>query len=441
MIANKIDRRLPAALFGIALGMTILCSCRGPSARTAGMKLGNDGQQAYLIGDRSMFQEAPTGRLSPRVAGMKANQMPAPGANIETNPEILRTAYSSPMPPIPRDDCPPMGAPMGPSGMEQGVPLPYAAYPPWSPPGLRQPWPADEYLRDGGDRRMPTGVGRDWQVHGLEMEDAVAHYDTLDGRRIVEPSNEVHIYSPRFGAVRQVVGIVADEQSVATQGMTKEVGLEKPTHTQLIGSTTKNIQLGNEIGARPTHAFVMKQGDGAVSTAVSPHSFQDAFKPYENIAVIRTGEFKGTEALRLAKSAAAAVSWNETQAVQAIINLQGPMTAVKDEKVESVYNFKYEGRPALRLIKVASTAFANPGEEVWFTLRFDNLGSEVIGNVTILDSLSTRLEYVPKSAQCSREATFVTQPNEGDSVVLRCELKEPLEAGEGGVIRFCCKVR
>ncbi len=444
MIAKMFARRIPATLLGIALGMTILCSCRGPSGRTAGMKLGNDGEQAYIVvADRSL-DEQPALDAAAGSSGSTGNSVgqadrgdQAEAGEAEASSDIAQTAYEGPMPPIPRDDCPPLGAPC----MEQGTPLPYAAYPPWSPDAIRQPWPRDEYLRDGGDRHMPAGVGREWQVYGVEMEDAVAHYDTLDGRRIVEPSNEVYIYSPRFGAVRQVVGLMANEQKVAARGVTEDVALSKPAHTQLVGSTTKNIQLGDEIGARPTQAFVTRQGDGAISTAVGPRSFQNDYKPYENVAVIRTGKFEGAESLRLAKSAQAAVSWNETQMVQAIINLQGPMTAVQDEKLESVYNVKFEGKPALRLIKVASTAFANPGEEVWFTLRFDNLGSETIGNVTILDSLSTRLEYVPGSAQCSREAAFSTQPNEGDSSVIRCELKDPLEAGQGGVIRFCCRVR
>jgi uncharacterized repeat protein (TIGR01451 family) len=115
---------------------------------------------------------------------------------------------------------------------------------------------------------------------------------------------------------------------------------------------------------------------------------------------------------------------------------------VKDEKLESVYRVETEeGHPILRLIKVASTPFAKPGEEVWFTLRFDNMGNQPLGNVTIIDSLSTRLEYVADSAQCSREAKFIAQPNEGDSTVLRCEVNDPLEPGEGGVIRFRCVVR
>ena len=68
------------------------------------------------------------------------------------------------------------------------------------------------------------------------------------------------------------------------------------------------------------------------------------------------------------------------------------------------------------------------------------LGAD-IGDVTIIDNLTTRLEYVPDTAQCSIPAAFSTQVNEGDSLVLRWEITDPLEPGEGGVIRFDCRVR
>ena len=92
-------------------------------------------------------------------------------------------------------------------------------------------------------------------------------------------------------------------------------------------------------------------------------------------------------------------------------------------------------------MKVASTSLANPGDTVDFTIRFDNVGNQPIGNVTILDSLNTRLEFVPDSAQCSVDAKFTTQPNEGDSVVVSCELSRPLDVGKGGILRFRCRVR
>jgi hypothetical protein len=61
--------------------------------------------------------------------------------------------------------------------------------------------------------------------------------------------------------------------------------------------------------------------------------------------------------------------------------------------------------------------------------------------VTIIDNLTTRLEYVPGSAQSTLGADFFTLENEGESLVLRWEIRDPLEKGQGGIIRFQCRVR
>ena len=111
------------------------------------------------------------------------------------------------------------------------------------------------------------------------------------------------------------------------------------------------------------------------------------------------------------------------------------------EKLGTVYTNDLPPTPRLRIVKLASTADAKPGETVDFTIRFDNLGHQAIGSVVILDSLSTRLEYVRDNAQCNLEARFSTQANEGESLVMRCELLNPLKPGQGGVIRFQCRVR
>ena len=90
---------------------------------------------------------------------------------------------------------------------------------------------------------------------------------------------------------------------------------------------------------------------------------------------------------------------------------------------------------------MASKSFAQPGEVVEFTLRYDNIGNREIGNVTIVDNLTTRLEYVPESAKSSLPADFSTEPNDHGSVVLRWEIRDPLKAGKGGILQFKCKVR
>lgn len=331
---------------------------------------------------------------------------------------------------------------MGPPGMEQGVPLPYEARGPWSPPGLRQPWPADEYLRDGGDEGLPTGVRQASGVMGLEMEDTVAHFDTLDGRTLVEPSNEVYLYAPRFGAVRQVVGLISNVERQKAGGVELPERLDAPTTLQIVSSAKQNIQPGDEISARPPVSLRSKQARDVLSTSLGPKAFQSTFQAYENLAIIRQGVMETGEMPHLAQGATAAIAWSHTQAVQILLERQAAMAEVKYDESMSVYTVTSPpGNPKLRVVKVASTPFAQPGEEVDFTVRVDNIGNQPVGHVTILDSLNTRLEYIDGSAQCSLAANFSTQPNEGGSLVVRCELSDVLEPGHGGILRFRCRVR
>ncbi|MDO5566392.1 MAG: DUF11 domain-containing protein, partial [Planctomycetia bacterium] len=95
----------------------------------------------------------------------------------------------------------------------------------------------------------------------------------------------------------------------------------------------------------------------------------------------------------------------------------------------------------LRLITVASKDAAQPGELIEFVLRYENVGDQVIGNVTLLDNLSSRLVYVDRSAKSSRKGEFLVKENQQGSVVLRWEITEPLKPGEFGVVEFICKVR
>jgi uncharacterized repeat protein (TIGR01451 family) len=302
--------------------------------------------------------------------------------------------------------------------------------------------PQDEYLRDGGDKGMPVKAGSQSQVLGLEMEDTVAQFKTKDGRTLVQPSNEVHIYSPRFGAVRQVVGVMENEERQKATGVHEPTHLSTPEYTQIVAGSKQNVQLIHEVGTNPAVALRSKQGDGVMSNALKPRGFEDRFRLFENLSVVRLGVYEESETAMLARGSTAAIAWSHDQAVQVFIDHQNATADVKYDQSMSLYTvFSPPGRPRLQLVKLASTATAKPGEVVDFTLRFDNTGTDTIREVTLLDSLSTRLEYVPDSAQCSLEAQFSVVPNEGDSVVFRCEVKEPLEPGHGGVVRFRCRVR
>jgi len=374
----------------VALGALVLCSCRGPH-----------------VANRQM-----------------AEQMATPGVDCPMQ-AYPTTAYPIEQTTVPQD-----------ASMAGGIGGP------WAPPGTSQPWPKDEYLRDGGDRNLAATVGQHWQVNGLDMEDTVAHFDTLDGRTLVEPSNRVHIYAPRFGAVRKVSTLLAHQQMDNASDVFQPEKLVGPTTVQPVASSTQNIHSMRQVGRKLVDMQGRWQGGGVMATTVKAKAFQDAFSAYENFSVIRLGVFEAAEMAHLARSATAAIAWTHEQSVQAIIDHKSAMVETSDEKVESLFVFKDPpGNPRLRVVKVASTQFAKPGDMVDFTIRFDNIGNQEIGNVTIIDNLTTRLEYVADSAQCSVDAEIMTEPNQGGSLVLRCEVTDPLKRGEGGIIRFRCRVR
>lgn len=328
-----------------------------------------------------------------------------------------------------------------PSGAD-GLPLPYQVAGPWSPPGLETPWPAQEYLRDGGDRGPPVDVAPDWEVKGLDLEDTVVHYDALDGRTLVEPSNRVHIYAPRFGSVRTVTRIVESEQVNQPIGVARKEGLARNDELTIPASSLQRYQARGDIGTKILSAYRTRQGDGALSNTLAANGFQDAFLPFEDLSVIRCGAHQNADKARLAEGVQAAIVWSHDQSVQVFLESQAAVAVSQNQRTEEVFTVKdLRNNPKLRLIKVASTQTALPGEFIDFTLRFDNVGDQPLGNIVLIDNLTTRLEYVPDSAQSSVKSEFQVQANQGESLILRWEISDPLQPGEGGIVRFRCRVR
>ena len=164
--------------------------------------------------------------------------------------------------------------------------------------------------------------------------------------------------------------------------------------------------------------------------------------PYEDFKIIALGIYDSGEKARLAQAVDAAMVWSPKQAVQVIIDGKDASEAKGTSKPEGTFQYVLPpGKPRLQVVKVADKSQAQPGEIVEFTIRFDNVGDQTVGNVTLVDNLTTRLEYVAKSAQCSIDAEFFTQENDQESLVLRWEIKDSLAVGKGGIIRFKCRVR
>ena len=164
--------------------------------------------------------------------------------------------------------------PAGPPGMEGGVPLAYTAAGPWTPPGIVPPWPSDEYLRDGGNAGPPVRVGPHGELVGLEMEDTVARYTTLDGRTLVEPSNKVSLYSPRFNAVRQVVDVEIDQQRNRATGVAEPVKPLVPRTSEPVALNTQNLQAVRDIGTNPAVQLRSRQSHATLFAELRPQGLR-----------------------------------------------------------------------------------------------------------------------------------------------------------------------
>jgi len=311
----------------------------------------------------------------------------------------------------------------------------------WAPPGMARPWPPNEYLGDGGDARNMAIVGEDFRIDGLEPEDTLAHYETLDGRTLITPSNHVKLYAPRFAAVRRVTvaNSFEQEQNPVAARRRREATAQQQ---QFPASTV--LQPRAPVGEIGRKNLIVQQQDLPPLLTENERLAAEAinrFKAYEDFSIIRIGQFVEAEKAMLARCVDAAIVWTRDQGAQVTLNGQKAIAAISDKMPQITYTVDSDKAPRLRLIKVASTDIARPGDIVEFTLRFDNTGEELIGNVTIVDSLTTRLEYVPDSASSSAKANFSVEENDAQSLVLRWEITDPLLPGQGGILRFKCRVR
>lgn len=301
--------------------------------------------------------------------------------------------------------------------------------------------PSDEYLCDGGDFWSPAGVRADWTIDGLDEEDAIAHYDTLDGRVVVTPSNRVCIYAPRFAAIRRTVNIMAHEQPVFVNQAIDEQAPAKADELQPVVSSLQRHRVAIDLGQQPPSLYRQRQQAGCVENLQATMDVFNSIAAYANLSIIKTGVVDNAEKPWLALATESAIALTGVQAPQVVVNGKSVAAQVGVRQAGIVYQTDGPDNPRLRLIKLASCGNAQQGDVIEFTLRFDNIGDQTIGNVTIVDNLSTRFEYIPNSAKSSIDANFITTPSDNESSILRWEIKPPLKAGEGGVLRFRVRVR
>jgi uncharacterized repeat protein (TIGR01451 family) len=268
----------------------------------------------------------------------------------------------------------------------------------WFDPILGPKKPLEEILPDGGDIGPRVGIGPDGKMGGLDVTDTAAEYRYGASPRRVTISNRVCLFSPRFAVLRAVwlpaaEGIVVAPSYAAT--VLAEAALVNRQVTDLAWTAVALRGLHSKLGVRGTQG---RQGLAELDRV---------------LGVAATGSVQGL-------------------AVRAAV--------IEVESATQVQNCCKPDQP-LVVTKFADPKAPKVGDVVTFALLYENYGAKPIRDVVIADSLASRLEYIPGSAQADRAVVFTVQPNEVYSAILRWEVKGELLPGQRGLIRFQARVR
>ncbi|XZE18744.1 hypothetical protein SH449x_004046 [Pirellulaceae bacterium SH449] len=297
-----------------------------------------------------------------------------------------------------------------------------------------------EYIFDGGDRNAKVQVRKDNTYIGLDPEDTVIQYETMDGKVHVDSGCRVAIYAPRFASVRkrynpverdfnmQVVNVAQPHGPKMAQNILP-TGEERSRTRYVADSQTRIVEAVRQ-GVKPLPA------EGIVTPVIVIEE-QDTLSLLNLLA---TGSTRYRDKADLVKGIAAAKAWSTAEEIGVLADGAEPMSVISSQNTNGVTHYERKGA-RIRLCKVASEQMAHPGDTIQFIIRFDNVGEQPVSSLVVTDSLTGRLEYIPDTQKSSREAEFILTPNGAGSENLRWELKRDLGPGEGGLISFECLVR
>lgn len=311
-----------------------------------------------------------------------------------------------------------------------------------------------ECIRDGGDLNGPTYRDSTGKLKGLDASDTVAEFTDSSGSKRILPTNIVCLCVPKFVTVREVTGLArVDMNNIAIAS----------------NGTQEGILMKQKEGARPAKG-VMDPTLLRVRNNVAIDTGVDKLGRITDLSALcgvdmNLGPFTniGTDQMRLVdlqtksrmkkqidlgillstQSKTSSATGKEGLWIIGMCENLGQVTGSLETRTH-VY-FCEDATPLtegpLQLLKWCNTEKAQIGDTVTFTIKYTNSGSKPIREIAVTDSLSNRLEYIPGTARSSREAIFITEPNEVESTILRWEIKQPLPGNQTGTVSFQAKVR
>ncbi|WP_010585642.1 DUF11 domain-containing protein [Schlesneria paludicola] len=440
------------------------CTSMSPAARLKTVENGPvHAVYQETVNDSAQARATRRGRMAEASAGPASSSVPG-NPVVRRDPSFQQIAYAGPVPaahgiqpaggahgaPWQGDDlqgqfnCPPADV--------ECPPLPRwpAAGPNPMAPGMMAcdacnvPSPEsypDEYLCDGGDR--------DWPVHydnfsrdGLDTEDTVLEYTDRRGYEKMKPSNKVCVYAPRFASVRtvsqpherhNVSELAGVGQLASTQGMSTRLKASKQIKREMMGG----IAVRSRASGLDTDA-----AQGTVSQLRRPSAHDKVLNLYESMSFLMTGKLENTDTARLGLGLQNGMVWTRNEYPVITAKIDVPIEGHFEQSTAVITGIEEkEEAENLRIVKLADKKSALPGDEILFTIRYDNLGGREAHHIRIVDNLTPRLQYIVDSATSDRDGELVLQDNGEGSQILIWELSEPLPGNTGGIVTFKAKVR
>ncbi|MBI1314180.1 hypothetical protein GC176_23035 [bacterium] len=314
----------------------------------------------------------------------------------------------------------------------------------------------DEYLFDGGDRELPVHEGA-LTRYGLDTQDTIVEYSDHTGKKHLKESNQVAIYAPRFSAVRAVTtpgGEFNIERLAGMQDRTHNSGVRTKIGPQRYDRTDR--LKGLRVRSRASGIETQDWQSGLASTVrLSAH--EKLINAFMDFSFAMPGETSQANEARLQVAIDAASQWTRHENPVVIAKLDSLHQVEARFKAAEMVGVEDEApKPGdLRIVKLADRSSAKPGDVVTFVIRYDNVGDRELRDVTIVDNLTPRLEFLEDSATSDLPGEVFMEDNGEGSLVLTFRLDNPLPGHKvkdaaknrgkdirtGGVITFQCRVR
>ena len=302
----------------------------------------------------------------------------------------------------------------------------------------------DEYIFDGGDRDAPSGYV-DGQRSGFDTEDTVAKFVDHTGDARTSPSNRVAVYAPRFGSVRTVTSLVADTKVDKAAGArdaqsvgnikTGNAAQENVHDTILSGLESRNRVDGMAAATPPMQA---RRTD-----SIEQHRKVD--EGHEGRQYSSSGAMQRNQALVLQQQIQNAIAWTRDEYPVLTASTVSASKIKATLKVQQTIGLEDERktRGQIHVVKLADRDMAQSGDTITFTIRFQNTGDFDVYDVSIVDNLTPRLDYLPGTAKIDGDhpGEVVIEDNGEGSKVLTFNLDNALKGHDAGEITFDARVR